>query len=221
MSEAPKAYLPAAGRDWALPFYDPFVKLFGGDAARKVLIDQAAVRPSQRILDIGCGTGTLAVQLKQLHPDIELTALDPDPKALARAGHKARRAGGAVKFDRGYSDDLPYPDSSFDRVFSSFMYHHLRPEDKEKTLREVHRVLRPGGSFHMLDFAGPESGQGFLAHFVHASHRLRDNAGSRILSLLSQAGFESPGKVGQRSMLFGRVAYYRAVKPAAAFPAHA
>lgn len=221
MSEAHKAYLPAAGRDWALPFYDPFVKLFGGDAARKVLVEQAAVRPSQRILDIGCGTGTLAVQLKQLHPDIELTALDPDPKALARADRKARRAGVAVKFDRGYSDDLPYLDSSFDRVFSSFMYHHLRPEDKEKTMREVHRVLRPSGSFHMLDFAGPESGQGFLAHFVHASHRLRDNAGSRILSLLSQSGFESSGKIGQRSMLFGRVAYYRAVKPAAAFPAHA
>lgn len=220
MSQTHRAYLPAAGRDWALPFYDPFVKLFGGDAARKVLIDHADIRPHQRILDIGCGTGTLAVQLKQLHPDIDLAALDPDPKALRRAERKAQRAGVAVKFDRGYSDDLPYPGSSFDRVFSSFMYHHLRPEDKEKTLREVHRVLRPGGSFHMLDLAGPESGRGFLAHFVHASHRLRDNAGGRILNLMSQASFEDPGKVGQRSMVFGRVAYYRALKPAAARPAH-
>lgn len=221
MTQAHKAYMPAAGRDWALPFYDPFLKLFGGDAARKLLIDQGALHPRQRILDIGCGTGTLAVQLKQLHSDIELTALDPDPKALGRAERKALRAGVAVKFDRGYSDQLPYPDSSFDRVFSSFMYHHLRPEDKQKTLREVHRVLRPAGSFHMLDFAGPESGQSFLARLVHASHRLRDNAGSRILSLMSQAGFADSGKIGQGSLLFGKIAYYRALKPAAAFPARA
>ena len=221
MSQTDKAYLPAAGRDWALPFYDPFVKLFGGDSARTVLIDQASLRPHDRVLDIGCGTGTLAVQLKQLHPDIDLTALDPDPKALARAERKAQRSRLAVRFDRGYSDELPYPDSSFDRIFSSFMYHHLRPEDKQKTLREAHRVLRPGGSFHMMDFAGPESGQGFLAHFVHASHCLRDNAGSRILNLMAQAGFENPGKIGQRAMVFGRVAYYRALKPAAVRSARA
>lgn len=221
MSQEHKAYLPAAGRDWALPFYDPFVKLFGGDAARQTLLDQTAIRPQQRILDIGCGTGTLAVQLKQLYPDVDLTALDPDPKALARAERKAQRAGVTMKFDRGYSDELPYPDASFDRVLSSFMYHHLRPEDKERTLREAYRVLRPGGSFHMADFAGPESGHGFLAHFFHASHRLRDNAGSRILNLMSQAGFEDPGKIAQRSLVFGRVAYYRGLKPAAAHRAHA
>lgn len=221
MSQTHKAYLPAAGRDWALPLYDPFVKLFGGDAARRTLLDQSAIGPRQRILDIGCGTGTLAVQLKRLYPGVDLTALDPDPKALARAERKAQRSGVAVKFDRGYSDELPYPDASFDRVLSSFMYHHLRPEDKEKTLREAYRVLRPGGSFHMADFAGPESGHGFLAHFFHASHRLRDNAGSRILNLMTQAGFEDPGKIAQRSLVFGRVAYYRALKPAAAHSAHA
>jgi len=221
MSQTHKAYLPAAGRDWALPLYDPFVKLLGGDDARRTLLDHTGIRPQQRILDIGCGTGTLAVQLKQLYPDADLSALDPDPKALVRAERKAQRAGVTVKFDRGYSDELPYPDASFDRVLSSFMYHHLRPEDKEKTLREAYRVLRPGGSFHMADFAGPESGHGFLAHFFHASHRLRDNAGSRILNLMSQAGFEDPAKIAQRSLVFGRVAYYRGLKPAVAHRAHA
>ena len=56
MTESSRTYLPAAGRDWLLPLYDPIVKLLGGEAARTVLIDQAALRPGQRLLEIGCGT---------------------------------------------------------------------------------------------------------------------------------------------------------------------
>ena len=85
MVESSRTYLPAAGRDWRLPLYDPFVKLLGGDAARRVLLDQAGLRPGQRVLDVGCGTGTLATLIKQLHPEVEVVGLDPDPKALARA----------------------------------------------------------------------------------------------------------------------------------------
>jgi ubiquinone/menaquinone biosynthesis C-methylase UbiE len=65
-----KTYLPAAAHDWLLPFYDPFVKLLGGDTARRVLLDQATVRPGHRVLDIGCGTGTLAMLIKRRHPDL-------------------------------------------------------------------------------------------------------------------------------------------------------
>src|ERR1700726_2715517 len=85
MVESSRSYLPAAGRDWRLPLYDPFVKLLGGDAARRVLLDEAALRRGQRVLDVGCGTGTLATLIKQLHPKVGRGWLDPDPKALARA----------------------------------------------------------------------------------------------------------------------------------------
>src|SRR5437764_7482027 len=93
MMESSRTYLPAAGHDWSLPLYDPIVKLLGGDAARKALLEQAALRPGQRVLDVGCGTGTLATLIKQLYPDVEVVGLDPDPKALARARRKAARAG--------------------------------------------------------------------------------------------------------------------------------
>src|SRR6516165_12517193 len=149
MSETSRTYLPAAGRDWALPLYDPFVKLLGGDAARAALLEQAALRAGHRVLDIGCGTGTLAVLIKRRYPEVEVVGLDPDPKALARAARKAQRAALSIQLDQGFSDELPYPEGSFDRVFSSFMFHHVRADQREKTLHEAWRVLRPGGSLHL------------------------------------------------------------------------
>ena len=152
MVESSRSYLPAAGRDWRLPLYDPFVKLLGGDAARRALFDEAALRPGQRVLDLGCGTGTLATLIKQLHPEVDVVGLDPDPKALARARRKADRTAVSVQFDQGFGDELPYPEASFDRVFSSFMFHHLPTKEKGSTLREVRRVLKTGGEFYMMDF---------------------------------------------------------------------
>ena len=92
MTEISRTYLPAAGHDWFLPLYDPLVKLLGGETARKVLLDQAALRSGQRVLDVGCGTGTFAAMIKRLHPDVEVVGLDPYPKALARARCKAARS---------------------------------------------------------------------------------------------------------------------------------
>src|SRR5437868_3243927 len=77
MVESARTYLPAAGRDWLLPFYDPIVKLIGGEAVRGALLDQADLRPGQRVLEIGCGTGSLTAAIKSLHPDVEVVGLDP------------------------------------------------------------------------------------------------------------------------------------------------
>ncbi len=145
-----------------------------------------------------------------------MVGLDPDPKALVRARRKAQRASVSIQFDQGFADELPYPEASFDRVFSSFMFHHLPQEDKEKALRAVRCVLKPGGSLHMLDFVRSESSaDGLLARLLHSSDRLRDNSEDRILTLMSQAGFADPKKVGQGAMLFGllRMNYYQASVP--------
>jgi ubiquinone/menaquinone biosynthesis C-methylase UbiE len=217
MMETSRTYIPAAGHHWSLPLYDPLVKLLGGDAARRALLDQAALRPGHRALDIGCGTGTLAVLIKRLHPDVEVVGLDPDPEALDRGRRKAQRASARVQFDQGFADRLPYQDASFDRVFSSLMFHHLGNDEKEATLREVRRVLRPGGILSLMDFAGPEAGaHGSLSRLLHSSHQLRDNDEGRVLALMSRAGFPKPQKVGEGAMLFGqaRLNYYQASVPA-------
>jgi ubiquinone/menaquinone biosynthesis C-methylase UbiE len=207
-------FLPAAGHDLFLPLYDPLVSLLGGDRARLDLINQAKIESKQQILDIGCGTGTLVMLLKQRCPRVSVVGLDPDPKALRRAKTKASRAAVSVQFDQGFADELPYNNGSFDRVFSSFMFHHLEEQDRERTLREVLRVLKPGGSFHLLDFAGNDHGSGgHFSRLIHSSNRLKDNSEGAILPLMRRAGFMNPSKIKDGSMLLGllRTAYYEAI----------
>ena len=127
-----RTYLPAAGHDWLLPLYDPVVTLLGGDPTRRVLVEQATIQPSHRVLEVGCGTGSLVLLVKRLHPGVDVVGIDPDPKALARARRKAARAKVSVRFDHGFADEMPYPEASFDRVFSSFMLHHLRGTKRRK-----------------------------------------------------------------------------------------
>lgn len=211
MVEPGRTYLPAAGHPWSLPLYDPLVKLLGGDAVRAALLDQAVVRPGHRVLDMGCGTGSLVVLIKRQYPEVDVVGLDPDPRALARARRKGQRAALSIQLNRGFSDALPYPEGSFDRVFSSFMFHHLEAAEQEKTLREVRRVLKPGAAFHMLDFARPDSkSAGRLTRLLHSSHRLKGNSDERILSLMSQAGLSDARRRGARRLLVGHVAYYQA-----------
>ena len=214
MSEADRTYIPAAGHDWLLPFYDPLVKLMGGGSAHRQLIDQAHLQPGQRILEIGCGTGTLTILVKTLHPAVEIVGLDPDPKALDRARRKADRQQVSLRLDRGFSDELPYPDGSYDRVLSAFMFHHLKRDEKEQSLHEIRRVLRPGGSLHLLDFRGAhDRSHGFLAHLFHRSEHVRDNSGDTILALMRQAGLDDRTEVAHQRTIFGRISYYHASQP--------
>lgn len=215
MADEQRAYLPAAGHDWALPLYDSLLKLLGGDAARRRLIAQAALQPDDRVLEVGCGTGTLLMAIAKSCPGIQATGLDPDPRALARAQRKADAANVQLRLDRGFADVLPYPSESFDRVFSCLMFHHLADTDeRRRMLGEARRVLAPGGRLELLDISPPRSTHSGLARWLHSSAHLRDNAESRVLELMQDVGF-SPAVVDRGKMLGLHTAYYEASAPAA------
>lgn len=196
-------FLPAAGRDLFLPLYDPLVRLLGFDRTRRDLMSQADLQPGQRVLDIGCGTGSFLVLLKRHYQDVEAAGIDPDPKALRRAKMKVERAGVSVQLDEGFADELPYKDASFDYVFSSFMFHHLEQQDREETLREAIRVLKPGGAFYLLDFEMQNGSHGFLRRLIHSHALLKENTPERLLELMNRAGFQSAERFNESSMLFG------------------
>jgi ubiquinone/menaquinone biosynthesis C-methylase UbiE len=209
---AVRRYLPGMGRDWLLPLYDPFTRLIGVDAAHRELAEQAGLESAQRVLEIGCGTGNLALLAKRMRPQVEVVGLDPDPKALAYAARKARRAGLTLQLDRGFADELPYPDGSFDRALSSLMFHHLEADLRLPSLREIRRVLRPGGSLHLMDFVGDSHHLHGLARFARRSRTLQDNWDDRIPTLMCEAGFSDPAETGHLTKRIGRLTYYRATR---------
>lgn len=215
-AESQRSFLPGMGVDWLLPLYDPLTRLLGLDTVRRNFLLQADLRPGLRVIDVGCGTGTLAVLMKSLFPDVDVVGLDPDEKALARAGRKARRRGALVRFERGYADALAYPDGYFDRVFSSFMFHHLGRDEKRRMVGEARRVLKPGGVLHLLDFAGPNAGDHRpRPHLWRAHHRLEDNDEHTIGGLLNDAGLTEVMVTENRAWLGGtRIVTYRASSPA-------
>jgi ubiquinone/menaquinone biosynthesis C-methylase UbiE len=206
-----KHYLPAAGSDWLLPFYDPFTRLLGVEKVHRLLIEQAQLGPGLRVLEIGSGTGNLALLAKRLYPDATIVGIDPDPRALARARRKALRKAWDVSFDEGFSENLPYPNGSFDRVLSSFMLHHVSADSRIETLRQARRVLSPTGTLHLADFVGAPRSAHAISRVLHEpGHVHADEEGDPILAIMRGAGFQDPEGVKLLTTLVGRVAFYRA-----------
>lgn len=186
-SPTEREYIPGLGKHFLTPLYDVVHHLFGLRRSHQRMITLAAVRDGHRVLDIGCATGNLLRAVGERYPGAELVGLDPDPVALARAGRKARRAGLDIRLDRGFAQELPYPDDSFDRVFSSLMLHHLDGESKDALLAEVRRVLRPDGRLVLADAVLAEHGHGHGPRRMR--EQLRDNLGDAVSRRIAAAGF--------------------------------
>jgi ubiquinone/menaquinone biosynthesis C-methylase UbiE len=204
-------YLPGFSHDALLPLYDVIQRLAGIPALHQRLVDRAGLGDNDDILEVGCGTGNLALLAKSTHPKSRLRGADPDPLALARAQRKAVDRGLEVRFDQAYGQDLPYADSSFDHVLSAFMLHHLDSDVKSRMLRDTNRVLRPGGWLHLVDFGGRVSrSDGPMTRLQRRSSRLRDNLGDAIPTRLGDAGFVDIREQAVVSQRIGRVTFYQA-----------
>jgi ubiquinone/menaquinone biosynthesis C-methylase UbiE len=212
-----RRFVPAAGVDWLLPLYDPMVRLLVREEhVRGRLLEAAEIGEGARVLDLGCGTGSLVAMLKRRQPSSRVSAIDPDPKALARARAKLERAGAEVAFEQAFGDALPYDAGAFDRVISSFMLHHLTSSEKDATLREAFRVLAPGGTLHVLDFTELHGG-GFhaLAQRLHgSSHTAEDAVGVGLSERMRAAGFSDVAELEQIRSLAGRISLHRGRRPA-------
>ena len=124
---------------------------------RRKVVDMARIGAGCRLVDVGCGTGTLAILAARLGgPGARVSGIDPAPRQIARAKAKARRAGLDIDFRQGVIEDLPFDEASVDAVTSTLMMHHLPDDLKAKGLAEIGRILKPGGRVVTADFAPSE-----------------------------------------------------------------
>jgi demethylmenaquinone methyltransferase/2-methoxy-6-polyprenyl-1,4-benzoquinol methylase/phosphoethanolamine N-methyltransferase len=190
---------------WAR-WYDLGSKLmsFGRDKAiRAKALELAAIQPRDKVLDVGCGTGTLAIAASQTAGEVH--GIDPSPEMIELAEKKAARGGRNVRFQAGVIEALPYPDGEFDLVLSTLMLHHLPDDVKRKGFTEVLRVLKPGGRFLAVDFGS--STDSFLGHLLALlGHRHGHVNAEKLSAALKEAGFEDveTGSTGVDAMWFFR-----------------
>jgi ubiquinone/menaquinone biosynthesis C-methylase UbiE len=206
-------YIHAFGPAILTRFYDPLIRLLREDEFKGRLVDLAQIQSGHRVLDVGCGTGTLAMLIQKRQPDAEVHGVDGDPKILEIARAKVAQAGASVAFERAMAWELPYPDGTFDRVVSSLVFHHLITNDKRRAAREILRVLRPGGTLLLADFGPPRTIPGkAIALALRWFEEASDNLAGRLPGLLMDSGFCDVVEIDRFQTYIGPIAYLQGRK---------
>jgi SAM-dependent methyltransferase len=164
---------------------------------KRRVLERAAIREGEAVLDLACGTGTLAIAAARAVPGARITGVDGDPDILRRARTKAEAAGVEISLDEGLSTELPYGDGSFDVVLSTLFFHHLSEDAKRRSMQEVRRVVRPGGRIVIGDVGRPQDP---LMRVAVLGVRVFDgfdvtagNVAGRLPGMLRDAGLEDVG----------------------------
>jgi ubiquinone/menaquinone biosynthesis C-methylase UbiE len=176
---------------WAR-YYDPVVSLltFGRRAQlRRLTVELADIQPGATVLEVGCGTGDVALAAKtRAGASGSVFGIDPAPEMIAVARAKAARQGRKVDFQIGVIEALAFPDASVDVVLSSLMMHHLPDDLKPRGLAEIARVLKPGGQLLIVDMKRPSARFEHLLTIFTGHHALQTGVDD-LAPMLEAAGF--------------------------------
>lgn len=208
--QAEPQYIPATHWRAFTRLYDPILALtmrerrFREEMLGRV---EADLPEGGTAVDVGCGTGTFALALKERRPDAQVVGVDGDEEilGLARAKHGAE----GIEWRKGLAQELPVSERSADVVTISLVLHHLLPEDKRKALAEMRRILKPGGHLHVADWGPPRdplmSGTFFVAQAIDGFDRTADHRAGRLPAFIEEAGFGSVERYGRFRTAFGVV----------------
>jgi protein-S-isoprenylcysteine O-methyltransferase Ste14/predicted nicotinamide N-methyase len=207
-------FVPALGLHALTPLYDVAAWVAGDSRIKRRLLEKAAIAPDADVLDVGCGTGTLALMAATLAPSARVVGLDVDPDILAIARRKVARAGGRVTLAEGSATDPPFAAASFDRVLTTLMLHHLTTAQKQRALAAARRLLRPGGELHVADFGRPHTPLMRLAshtfHLFDGDDATGANLRGELPMLVREAGFADVEETERWRTPFGTVTFLRA-----------
>jgi ubiquinone/menaquinone biosynthesis C-methylase UbiE len=187
-------YVPAAGRAAFTGAYDAVLALTMRERRWRPALTEAVLAglpASGTVVDVGSGTGTLAIALAAARPDAQVIGVDGDERVQALARRK--RGAARVQWRHGLAGELPLPDGSADRVVMSLLLHHLGPDGKQAALTEARRVLRAGGRLHIADWGRPAGAAMRAAFFalqlIDGFDGTRDHAAGRLPQFVADAGF--------------------------------
>lgn len=208
-------YIPALGLDWLTPFYDPVLKwLMHEEHFKRDLVQHLGLQPSQRVLDLGCGTATLTLMLKQAQPAATLVGLDGDDQVLAIARAKLAHTAVEVLITQGMASELPYPDGAFDRVVTSLVMHHLTRPQKQLAFAESLRVLCPGGQLYVVDFGQPQTlPNTVISQILRHFEQVADNVDGLLPKFMREAGFDGVEICAHYSTIVGTLTLLQGRKP--------
>lgn len=193
---------------WA-HLYDPIVRLalLGQDKAlRKMTIKMAQIKPGDRVLDAGCGTGDLTIAAKvRAGSTGKVFGIDAAPEMVEASLSKAAMASLDIEFRVGLIESLPFPNDYFDVVLSSLMMHHLPDDLKHKGLAEIYRVLKPGGHLIVVDMNRPTV---FPIKILTAFlvHEKMDTGAQDLPLMMNEVGFS---QIESKNTWFGLLGFVR------------